>query len=267
MTESMKHHIQVGSARVAYLDDGTGPPLLLVHGCPFSSYIWRRVIPLLRPHFRCIAPDLLGLGDTETPSDADWSLPAQAAIIVGLLDALGIQVAHVVAHDRGAATAQLIAAGDPSRIRRLVLTNAEAYDNWPSRDELPFIRATQLPAIGRLVIWAWARPALLRYALRSGRAVRDPAVLTPSCCAATSPPTSPTATAGPRPDASWPGSSTRPTTGPPPTRCPACAPSTTPPSSCGAATTRTSDPNGRSGCAMTSLVPRGSSCCPTPVTC
>jgi pimeloyl-ACP methyl ester carboxylesterase len=175
MTESMKHHIQVGSARVAYLDDGTGPPLLLVHGCPFSSYIWRRVIPLLRPHFRCIAPDLLGLGDTETPSDADWSLPAQAAIIVGLLDALGIQVAHVVAHDRGAATAQLIAAGDPSRIRRLVLTNAEAYDNWPSRDELPFIRATQLPAIGRLVIWAWARPALLRYALRSGRAVRDPA--------------------------------------------------------------------------------------------
>jgi pimeloyl-ACP methyl ester carboxylesterase len=175
----MKNHIQVGTARVAYLDDGDGPPLLLLHGCPFSSYIWRQVIPLLRAHFRCIAPDLLGLGDTETPLGADWSLPAQAATVVGLLDALGIDTAHVVAHDHGAATAQLIAADQPSRIRRLVLTNAEAYDNWPSRDELPFIRATQLPVVGNLVMWAWARPALLRYALRSGHAVYDPAVLTP----------------------------------------------------------------------------------------
>jgi len=175
----MKHRIQVGDAHVAYLDEGEGPPLLLLHGCPFSSYVWRHVIALLRPSFRCIAPDLLGLGDTETPPGADWSLPAQAATVVGLLDALGIDAADVVAHDHGAATAQLIAAGHPSRIRRLVITNAEAYDNWPSRDELPFIRATQLPLIGNLVMWAWARPALLRYALRSGRAVHDPAVLTP----------------------------------------------------------------------------------------
>jgi pimeloyl-ACP methyl ester carboxylesterase len=175
----MKHHIQVRDAHVAYLDQGAGPLLLLLHGCPFSSYIWRQVIPLLRPHFRCIAPDLLGLGDTETPPGSDWSLPSQAATVVGLLDALGIDAAHMVAHDHGAATAQLIAAGHPQRIRRLVLTNAEAYDNWPSRDELPFIRATQMPAIGRLVMWAWARPALLRYTLRSGRAVHDPAVLTP----------------------------------------------------------------------------------------
>jgi pimeloyl-ACP methyl ester carboxylesterase len=175
----VKHHIQVGDTRVAYLDEGDGPPLLLLHGCPFSSYIWRHVIPLLRPHFRCIAPDLLGLGDTETPPDADWSLPAQATTVVGLLDALGIDAAHIVAHDHGAATAQLIAAGQPSRIRRLILTNAEAYDNWPSRDELPFVRATQIPLVGNLIMWAWGRPGLLRYALRSGHAVSNPAVLTP----------------------------------------------------------------------------------------
>lgn len=175
----MKHHIQVGDVRVAYLDEGDGPPLLLLHGCPFSSHIWRHVIPFLRPQFRCIAPDLLGLGDTETPAGADWSLPAQARTIVGLLDALDIDIADVVAHDHGAATAQLIAAYHPSRIGQLVITNAEAYDNWPSRDELPFVRATQLPLIGRLVVWAWARPALLRYALREGHAVYDPATLTP----------------------------------------------------------------------------------------
>ena len=99
--------------------------------------------------------------------------------MIGLLDALGIEQVDVVAHDHGAATAQLIAAGHPDRIRRLVLTNAEAYDNWPSAHELPFLRATQLPVLGRLVLWAWSRPVLFRYALRSGKAVHDPAVLTP----------------------------------------------------------------------------------------
>ena len=175
----MRHHTKVGQARVAYLEDGDGPPLLLLHGCPFSSHVWRRVIPLLRPHFRCIAPDLLGLGDTETVAGADWSLPAQAATVVGLLDELGVDAAHVVGHDHGAATAQLIAAYHPARIGRLVLTDAEAYDNWPSADERPFIRATQLPILGNLVLWAWARPRVLRYALRTGRAVHDPRALTP----------------------------------------------------------------------------------------
>jgi pimeloyl-ACP methyl ester carboxylesterase len=174
-----KQHLRVGETTVAYLDEGVGPPLLLLHGCPFSSFIWRKVIARLRDRFRCIAPDLLGLGDTETPADADWSLPAQAAMVIGLLDALGLDQVDVVAHDHGAATAQLLAARHPARIRRLVLTNAEAYDNWPSREELPFIRATQLPVLGRLVLWAWGRLPLLRYALRSGKAVCDPAVLTP----------------------------------------------------------------------------------------
>lgn len=175
----MKRRVQVGEATVAYVDEGSGPPLLLLHGCPFSSYVWRLLIARLGGRFRCLAPDLLGLGDTETPPGADWSLPAQADMVIGLLDALGIEQIDVVAHDHGAATAQLIAAGHPDRIRRLVLTNAEAYDNWPSADELPFIRATQLPVLGRLVLWAWSRPALFRYALRSGKAVHDPTVLTP----------------------------------------------------------------------------------------
>jgi pimeloyl-ACP methyl ester carboxylesterase len=175
--------IDVGAARVAYRDEGEGPPLLLLHGCPFSSFIWRKVIPILSPHVRCIAPDLLGLGDTETPAGADWSLPAQARTALRFLDALSIDVADVVAHDHGGAIAQLIAADHPERIRRLVLTNCEAYDNWPSDEERPFIRATQLPIVGRLVLWLWSRPSLFRMALRSARAVHDPAVLTPELLA------------------------------------------------------------------------------------
>ena len=174
-----KRVVEVGTARVAYYDEGEGSPVLLLHGCPFSSFVWRKVIPMLSPRFRCLAPDLLGLGDTETPPDADWSLPAQARTVLGFLDALSIDVADVVAHDHGGAVAQIIAADHPHRIGRLVLTNSEAYDNWPSRDELPFIRATQLPLLGRVVLWLWSRPSLFRIVLRSGRAVHDTGVLAP----------------------------------------------------------------------------------------
>ncbi len=56
MTET--RFVDVGAARVAYRDEGEGPPVLLLHGCPFSSFIWRKVIPHLIPSYRCVAPDL-----------------------------------------------------------------------------------------------------------------------------------------------------------------------------------------------------------------
>src|SRR5262245_42062063 len=148
-----KRSIHLESARVTYIDGGSGPPVLLLHGCAFSSHIWGRLITDLCGHFRCIAPDLLGLGDTETKRDRDWALPAQAAMIAELLDRLALRSVHVVGHDHGGAVAQLLAAEHPQVIDRLVLVNVEAFDNWPSSDERPFIVATQLPLIGRFVLW------------------------------------------------------------------------------------------------------------------
>lgn len=173
-----KRFVSVGDTRVAYYEEGEGEPLLLLHGCPFSSFIWRRVVPLLSPEHRCLAPDLLGLGDTEAPFNADWSLRSQAAMILGFLDALRIQRADVIGHDHGGALAQLLAAEHADRIGRLVIANAEAYDNWPSADELPFVRATQIPLLGDLVLWAWSRRALFRWTLVDAKAVHDARVLT-----------------------------------------------------------------------------------------
>lgn len=170
--------VRVGDARVAYRDEGSGATVLLLHGCPFSSFVWRKVISRLAPAYRCIAPDLLGLGDTETPAGADWSLRAQAAMVVGLLDALGIARSHVVGHDHGGAVAQLLAAEHPDRIERLVLANAEAYDNWPSQEERPFVRLTQVPLVGDLVLRLWATRRALRYTLARAHAVHDQNVLT-----------------------------------------------------------------------------------------
>jgi pimeloyl-ACP methyl ester carboxylesterase len=168
----------VGGNRIAYLDAGAGPPVLLLHGCPFSSFVWRRVITELSPRFRCVAPDLRGLGDTETPTGADWHLPVQTAAVLGLLDDLELDRVAVVGHDHGAAVAQLLAAHQPRRISALVVAEAEAYDNWPSAAERPFVRATQLPGLGRLILWAWSRRRLFRWALASGQAVHNRAVLT-----------------------------------------------------------------------------------------
>jgi pimeloyl-ACP methyl ester carboxylesterase len=86
-----KQFAHVGDARVAFTDHGEGAPVLLLHGCPFSSFVWRDVIPpLARAGHRCVAPDLLGLGDTETAPNADWSLPAQVAMVTGTqLPAIG----------------------------------------------------------------------------------------------------------------------------------------------------------------------------------
>ena len=172
-----KRFVHVGETRVAYRDDGNGPPLLLLHGCPFSSFVWRNVLPALAERHRCIAPDLLGLGDTETLPGADWSLPAQEQMILGLLDALNIEAASVVGHDHGGAVAQMLAAHHPQRVDRLVLCNAEAYDNWPSADERPLVRLTQVPILGDLVLRAYGTRRVHRVLLSVGKAVKNKAVL------------------------------------------------------------------------------------------
>jgi pimeloyl-ACP methyl ester carboxylesterase len=178
-TTAPVHRVDVDTASVAYFDSGgDGPPVLLLHGCPFTKFVWRNVIPRLSDQFRCVAPDLLGLGETETPVGADWSLPAQVDAVLALLDRLGLPRVAVVGHDQGGAIAQLIAIQHPRRVTALVLADAEAYDNWPSAEELPFIRVTQLPVIGRLVLWAWSRRPLFRWALAEGKAVYDRSVLT-----------------------------------------------------------------------------------------
>lgn len=178
MVARTKRTMRVGDARVAYHDEGSGPPILFLHGCPFAAFVWRNVIADLAPTHRCLAPDLLGLGDTETPDDADWSLRAQAAMVIGFLNAVDVARVHVVGHDHGGAVAQLLAAQHPERIDRLVLANSEAYDNWPSAEERPFVRLTQMPLLGELVLRLWSLRPILRLTLARAKAVYNPRALT-----------------------------------------------------------------------------------------
>lgn len=60
-----KRYVAVEPWRVAYIDEGSGPPVVLLHGCPFHAFQWRDLIPRLKDRRRVLAPDLLGLGDTQ----------------------------------------------------------------------------------------------------------------------------------------------------------------------------------------------------------
>ncbi|HEY7489879.1 MAG TPA: alpha/beta fold hydrolase, partial [Candidatus Tectomicrobia bacterium] len=114
--------IQVGGLHFHLLDAGSGPAVLLLHGFPDSSYLWRHQIPaLVEAGFRAIAPDLRGFGDSDRPEGPEaYALACILEDLVGLLDSLHIERAHLVTHDWGAAAGWALAALRPERVNRLV---------------------------------------------------------------------------------------------------------------------------------------------------
>ncbi|MGZ4691211.1 MAG: alpha/beta fold hydrolase [Acidimicrobiia bacterium] len=98
-----------------------GHPVLLLHGFPDSSFIWRHQIAALsEAGYRTIAPDQRGYGASDAPEDVDaYAIPNLAMDAAGVLDALGIERASVVGHDWGASVAWLVATIFPDRVERL----------------------------------------------------------------------------------------------------------------------------------------------------
>jgi len=129
-----KRKIRTFAGDVAYLRKGQGPALLLLHGIPSSSYLWRDVIDPLAATFDVLAPDLLGYGDSDKRLDADLSIAAQARYMVAFMESIGVHQAAVVGHDIGGGIAQLMAADEPQRVARLILVDSVVGNNWPVAD-------------------------------------------------------------------------------------------------------------------------------------
>lgn len=149
-----KRVIDLGDYKAAYIDEGKGEPLILLHGCPFSVYEWHEVVPLLARHFRVIAPDLLGLGDTPVRLNDDYSLRQDVKMVTELMDRLGIRSARFIGHDHGGAIVQLLMQNDPGRIEMAILTNVEAYDQWPSKPEIRDLHLITNPVTSPLIYFA-----------------------------------------------------------------------------------------------------------------
>jgi pimeloyl-ACP methyl ester carboxylesterase len=109
-------------------DDGSGTPIVLLHGFPDTGDLWRNQVPaLVKGGFRTIVPDMRGRGRSGKPEDAsEYRLSSIVRDVTGILDALRIERAHVVGHDWGAAVAWLVAALAPDRVDRLVAISVGA---------------------------------------------------------------------------------------------------------------------------------------------
>ena len=134
-----KKSVATRSGRIAYVEKGTGPVALFVHGVLLNSYVWRHQLEALSDRRHCIAIDLLAHGDTEIDDEQDVSVSANAQMIGEFLDALRIEQADVIGNDSGGGIAQIFAALNPQRVRSLALTDCDAHDNWPPDAFKPFL--------------------------------------------------------------------------------------------------------------------------------
>jgi pimeloyl-ACP methyl ester carboxylesterase len=166
--------IDTSAGRVFIHQDGSGPPLVLVHGMFVSHWYFRPVIAELRRHFRVTAIDLPGFGESDRPPLERYRYDAAsaAALVDEIMEALDIPAATLVSHSMGGGVALALAAHHPARVTRLVLEDA-----WVYPIEMPLLgRLALQPMLGSMLFkHLYSRRDLVRHF----RGVfRDPALVT-----------------------------------------------------------------------------------------
>ncbi|MDR6530889.1 pimeloyl-ACP methyl ester carboxylesterase [Caulobacter rhizosphaerae] len=116
---------------IAYVERGTGPVALFLHGFPLNGFQWRGAFDRLSGQRRCIAPDSMGLGFTRVAAGQGVTPSDQADMLAAFLDKLGIASVDLVANDSGGAVAQIFVTRFPDRVRTLLLTNCDVEPDSP----------------------------------------------------------------------------------------------------------------------------------------
>jgi haloalkane dehalogenase len=136
-----KRTIEVLGKKMAFYDQGEGVPIVLLHGNPTSSYLWRNVVPELQGHGRLIAPDMIGMGDSEklpSPGPATYSFDTHRRYIWGLIDAVigPAEKLVLVVHDWGSALGFDWACAHPDRVRGIAYMEAIVHPipDWTQWD-------------------------------------------------------------------------------------------------------------------------------------
>jgi pimeloyl-ACP methyl ester carboxylesterase len=131
--------VDTRSGKISYVERGSGPVALFVHGVLLNGWLWRHQLEGLSDLRRCIAPDLLAHGRTEISATQDVSVTANARMLAEFLDALDIHQVDLVGNDSGGGICQIFAALFPHRVRSITLTNCDTHDNWPPEGFKPFV--------------------------------------------------------------------------------------------------------------------------------
>ncbi|MHA1545770.1 MAG: alpha/beta fold hydrolase, partial [Alphaproteobacteria bacterium] len=131
----LPENVIIDGHRIACGVHGAGAPVVLVHGTPSHSFIWRDVVPrLTRAGLQVHLFDLLGFGRSERPADpnVDTSVGAQDAVLMGLMRHWKLERAHIVAHDIGGAVGMRFALFHPQQVASLTVIDTVSYESWPS---------------------------------------------------------------------------------------------------------------------------------------
>ena len=141
---------------MAYVDTGQGDPVVFLHGNPTSSYLWRNVIPHVEPEGRCLAPDLVGMGDSGKAPAGSYRFVDHARYLDAWLDTLGLgNNVTLVMHDWGSALGFHWARRHPERVGGLVymeaLVRPVTWEEWPETARKIF-QAMRSPAGEEMVL-------------------------------------------------------------------------------------------------------------------
>lgn len=131
--------IDIDGVRLHYVEDGSGPAVVLIHGFGGHTFTFRHTVPALAKRFRMVAVDLKGFGFSERPKGGDYSLTEQARLVLRLMHELTIESAAIVGHSMGGEVAMRVAATAPERVDRLVLAASVSGERiWTPPPTPPF---------------------------------------------------------------------------------------------------------------------------------
>lgn len=175
-------YVEVAGARLHYLDEGAGAPLFLLHGNAGSAKVWQKVIPKLEGHFRVIAHDRRGFGESERSEPKDPSPTGYAQELARFMDVLQIGTAHVAGLSLGGMVALRFALDFPDRLHGLVVVGSTANRTArPVTLALATLERDGWPKVARHLVESWFRPEsnpadiseAYRIALQSSQRLRE----------------------------------------------------------------------------------------------
>lgn len=143
------HYFDLDGLKYHYIDEGTGEPLLFVHGNPTWSFAWRNLVKDLSRDHRCVAVDHIGCGFSDKPQDYPYRLANHVENLSRLVERLDLRNVTLVAHDWGGAIGVGVAERHPERFARVVLMNTAAFRS----KAIPLrIAVCKLPIVGPLAV-------------------------------------------------------------------------------------------------------------------
>ncbi len=165
------HYLDIDGQRMHYVDEGEGEVVLMLHGNPSWSFLYRDLIRELKPDHRAVAPDHIGCGRSDKPDDGayEYTLASRVADLSRLVEELDLRNITLVVHDWGGMIGMAWATEHADRVARLVVLNTAAFPLPPGKRFPAALALARVPGLGALLVMganAFSRGAVRRCVTR-----------------------------------------------------------------------------------------------------